>query len=258
MKKLILFFIVAAIGAALPLSAQETVTGKVVDSNGQPILGAKVEASGTNDFVITNPDGTFTLNNTNSSQKLKVTYVGMRSVRVPVSSSDMVITMEDASQSGSERAMSGFFIGPNVTFSDNLNNPVYGASVGYMGNNVGCYIRSMFGNFHGSEEKSLGGYTFSEKHKLYSVVVGGIAKIYKPIHINFGAGVNVHKVSTKNFTQVDPSAKYIWGNSDGKDNYMLLDIGLVLKFRHIMVSGGTMLEFNDAKWYPTVGLYYCF
>ena len=81
---------------SLPAFAQMKVTGVVVSAeDGEPIIGATVrvkgqEATGT----ATDFDGRFTLTVPSSDSKLVVTYVGMDTKEVKVSSSEMKIVLE--------------------------------------------------------------------------------------------------------------------------------------------------------------------
>ena len=59
LTKLLLFCCFLGISAFA--SAQQKVTGKVVDSNGQPIIGASVVVKGSSTGVITDIDGVFLL-----------------------------------------------------------------------------------------------------------------------------------------------------------------------------------------------------
>lgn len=65
------------------LAQTTTVTGTVVDSEGEPLIGASVLAEGTGAGVATDIDGNFRLN-VAPDAVLVVTYVGMETQRVPV------------------------------------------------------------------------------------------------------------------------------------------------------------------------------
>ena len=94
---------------SLPMFAQMKVTGVVVSAeDGEPIIGATVrvkgqEATGT----ATDFDGRFTLTVPSSDSKLVVTYVGMDTKEVKVSSSEMKIVLESNSQVLGEVVVTG-------------------------------------------------------------------------------------------------------------------------------------------------------
>ena len=94
---------------SLPAFAQMKVTGVVVSAeDGEPIIGATVrvkgqEATGT----ATDFDGRFTLTVPSSDSRLVVTYVGMDTKEVKVSSSEMKIVLESNSQVLGEVVVTG-------------------------------------------------------------------------------------------------------------------------------------------------------
>lgn len=78
--------------------AQKTITGKVVDSNGEPIIGASiVTADGTG--TVTNFEGVFTLNNVKDKSELTISYVGCLTQKIVVGNkTNFEITLKEDSQ----------------------------------------------------------------------------------------------------------------------------------------------------------------
>ena len=64
--------------------AQSKVTGKVVDSNGEPVIGASVIVKGTSLGGVTDIDGNFSINNVQPNQSLVISYVGYTTQTVAV------------------------------------------------------------------------------------------------------------------------------------------------------------------------------
>lgn len=66
-------------GASMPQAVQQNgnhkVTGRVVDSAGEPLIGATIMVEGTKEGAVTDIDGNFTINTT-SKAKLVISYVG--------------------------------------------------------------------------------------------------------------------------------------------------------------------------------------
>lgn len=62
----------------------KTVTGKVVDTNGEPIIGATIQIKGTGQGTITDIDGNYTLTNVSDNATLEISYVGMKSQTIPL------------------------------------------------------------------------------------------------------------------------------------------------------------------------------
>lgn len=79
---------------------QETkkVTGIVVDEKGEPIIGASVQVKGENNGTITNIDGYYSLMNVPESATLTISYIGYRTVTLPVKSQNTgkVTLVEDS------------------------------------------------------------------------------------------------------------------------------------------------------------------
>lgn len=61
----------------------QTVTGKVTDASGQPIVGASITVVGTYTGASTGVDGEFTIN-ADKGQQLQISYVGMKTLTLPV------------------------------------------------------------------------------------------------------------------------------------------------------------------------------
>ena len=93
-KKLVL------LGAALLLSsatasAQSRITGRVTDSNGQPVMGATVRIPGSKIVTTTDAKGTFKLNVPPGAKKLVVSYIGMQAETVSVASNVQVVLKDN-------------------------------------------------------------------------------------------------------------------------------------------------------------------
>ncbi|MDR1223780.1 MAG: TonB-dependent receptor [Tannerella sp.] len=75
-------------------SKGNTVTGTVVDENGDPVPGATIIVKGTTRGVITDSDGTFTIQATPENQ-LEVSYLGYQMLTVPVGNQTRIrVTLE--------------------------------------------------------------------------------------------------------------------------------------------------------------------
>ncbi len=82
MRKRLWLFIAACLMTASMAFAQ-SVTGKVVDSQtGEPVVGATVIVVGTSNGAAADINGNFTINNVPNGSRIKVSYIGMKSVEV--------------------------------------------------------------------------------------------------------------------------------------------------------------------------------
>ena len=68
----------------LSLSAQNTLTGRVVSENGSPLPGVFVSVKGTNNATITDNDGKFTLSADSTAPALVFQMLGMMDQEVPI------------------------------------------------------------------------------------------------------------------------------------------------------------------------------
>lgn len=94
---------------SLPLSASVMVTGTVQDEQGEPVIGASVLESGTNNGTITDYDGRFALEVKDLQQSVTISYVGMRSQTVQLSGKDYIqVTLREDSEALEEVVVIGY------------------------------------------------------------------------------------------------------------------------------------------------------
>ena len=78
------------------MAQNSTVTGTVVDENNDPVIGASILVEGTARGTITDIEGKFTISGVPASAKnLQVSYVGMRTQLVPITSGNIQIVMKN-------------------------------------------------------------------------------------------------------------------------------------------------------------------
>ena len=68
------------------LLSQQSITGTITSEDGQPLPGATIIVSGTDNGTTSDFDGNFTLNNVPEDGTLTVTYIGFNSLIVDVNS----------------------------------------------------------------------------------------------------------------------------------------------------------------------------
>ena len=94
-KKLVLMG-AALLMTAATASAQKRVTGRVLDTNGEPVVGASVRVEGHKGATITDAKGNFVLSNVPSSAtKLKVNYIGKVAQTVSISGNVKVVLADN-------------------------------------------------------------------------------------------------------------------------------------------------------------------
>ena len=94
----------------VPLSvfAQNTVSGTVTDSNGEPIIGAAVQVKGTTIGTITDFDGNFSIS-ADANQTLVVSYLGFVSQEIPLrGKTSLKVTLKEDTQALEEVVVVGY------------------------------------------------------------------------------------------------------------------------------------------------------
>lgn len=102
MKKLslVLTLVLFAIGATM---AQRTVSGKVTDNSGIPLIGASVLVKGTSTGTVTDIDGNYSLAVPAGSEVLVFSYTGFATQEVTLGSSNVLdLTLEESAEQLSE------------------------------------------------------------------------------------------------------------------------------------------------------------
>ena len=94
MKKI--FTLLFLVALSLGIYADQHVNGVVVDSKGEPVIGASIQAKGSTQGTISNYDGTFEVNVPDSVKKLVVSFVGMATQEVAVGKNLKVVLLENS------------------------------------------------------------------------------------------------------------------------------------------------------------------
>lgn len=103
-----LLFIMVALWTSLHLMAQTAITGNVKDVSGEPIIGASVMVTGTNNGCVTDLDGNFSLK-VDKGKELTISYVGFKSKTVKVSGNGPIqVTLEENNALLNEVVVVGF------------------------------------------------------------------------------------------------------------------------------------------------------
>lgn len=127
---------------------KKEVKGKVIDANGEPIIGATIKEKGTSNGTITDFDGNFTLE-ANSDAILDVSYIGYRSVEVKsVSGKLLSVVLKEDTQALEEVVVVGYGVQKKVNLTGSVGNvslkdlgdrPITNASNALQGTVSGVY-----------------------------------------------------------------------------------------------------------------------
>jgi len=74
---------------------QKTISGKIIDVKGDPIIGANVEVKGTSTGAVSDADGSFTLTIPENGKVLVVSYIGFITQELPVDRTSFTITLKE-------------------------------------------------------------------------------------------------------------------------------------------------------------------
>ncbi|MCQ2348091.1 MAG: TonB-dependent receptor [Paludibacteraceae bacterium] len=102
-------FISAVLLLAMPIQAQQTVTGNVVDETGEPMIGVSIMVKGTTQGTVTDFDGNFQLDNLSSTDALVFSYVGYANQEVKVGNQTIIkLAMAEDTQVMDEVVVVGY------------------------------------------------------------------------------------------------------------------------------------------------------
>lgn len=105
--KLLLLALFAMV--SMSLTAQVTVTGTVLDSTGESIIGASVVEKGQQGGVTTDIDGKFTIKVKKADATLVISYIGMKTEEVKLNGRTKIeVTMHDSSEALEELVVVGY------------------------------------------------------------------------------------------------------------------------------------------------------
>ena len=105
-KRSIALFIVSCAMSATAF-AQSIIKGEVKDENGQPLIGATVMEDGTNNGVVTDIDGQFSIT-VKPGKKLRISYVGYKPSIVTAHAGDNNIILKEEGHNLNELVVVGY------------------------------------------------------------------------------------------------------------------------------------------------------
>ena len=108
-NKIFRFFLLAGLVLlSLGASAQSKVTGKVIDSHGEEVIGATVTEVGTKNATVTDFDGNYSIT-VGANATLHISFIGYKDVDVKVNGRSVVnVTMSDDAQALEEVVVVGY------------------------------------------------------------------------------------------------------------------------------------------------------
>lgn len=246
-KKLMLTLTGLAIVPQLAMAL--VVNGVVLDRVGDPVIGATVRCPGAASSVVTvtNADGKFTLNVPDKAKNLEITYIGMDTQTVPVSS-DVRVTMQEKTNDLDEVVVIGY---GTVKKKDVLGSITTVKETALKDRTNGNVVESMRGLTSGVKITSSG-----QAGSSPSMVIRGLGSLTNntPLYIIDGAyagnelGVNVEDIESIQVLK-DASSAAIYGSRAAN--------GVVIITTKSGKSGKLKVKFDtqlEATWYPRYDL----
>lgn len=207
-QKIFMVLLLAGIATGTMGQTTKEIHGAVVDKNGNPLPGAKVEATGGAESTVTDADGTFTLEVSRWLKSATASYPGMGKKKMSLSKgNELLFTLHD----GSERR---WFANAVYQYDTNLEI----SSVGVMGGQLatwGWYAKVLFDvtDFHGHYHDFKAG--------VPSISAGIVKSISKPLFLYFGLG----------YTKC-------YDSEDADEGGVIFDLGLLFNYKRFNVNCG--------------------
>lgn len=263
MKKLLLTSLFLLAGF-ICLSAQNVVSGTVLDKDGNPVPGAKIEIVGSTESTLTELDGTFRMETQSQARKVKVYYVGMQT-KVQTIKPEMVIKLANTNWWNREPQKYSWLVSVQGAFPESgVKNPSFGLMLGRV-KEIGWYVKGVYSAGE-STDGDYGTYypegsdtgidywtTGKDKRSFYSATAGVIVRLKSALHVYAGAGYANRQVA---WQLADGSyAKH----TDYSKSGVAADCGLMLKIGKFSINGGTIINLADGcDFIGNVGIGICF
>lgn len=100
---------------------KKKVTGKILDENGDPLIGAAIQEVGTTNGVISDMNGQFILQTTSATPTIEISYVGYQTQRMKVQGDKLLsITMHEDAQTLNDVVVVGYGTQKKVSVTGSL------------------------------------------------------------------------------------------------------------------------------------------
>lgn len=240
MKKTVLMLLFVGAAAMTMAQTTKTVKGAVIDLNGNPLPGAKVEATGGAENTVTDADGTFSLEVSQWLKSLSVTYPGMNKKKMSIKSDnrDLIFTMT------ADKGIHWF-----VNAVAQSDDECIGAGVMFgQLRKWGWYAKAVmdFSNWGGAE------YGYDATDYAPTISVGVIKRVSKPFYLYLGVGyTNLY---------YDDLYYYRYYEELSSDPAALLEVGAIHRIGHFNLNYGVGVasDFVDAGASFHLGIGYSF
>lgn len=243
MKKLLIFGFILALTS--PVAAQSVLKGRVIDKQGNPVAGAKVENAKGKETVTTDMNGRFTLETATDVKKVNVYYTGLNTAK-KTAKQDMVIKMARTTWWNKKPEKYRWLVSAQMVVPDNDGfKPAFGLAFGRV-KNIGWYVKGVFRKAESTDDNSIwkeddgtlmyyaenDWMTGEIKSGYWSAVGGVIVRLDSPFYFYGGLGYVDRSVAWE-----ATSGEYYEYEEDSYDG-LTIDAGLMFRIGCVMLSGG--------------------
>jgi TonB-dependent starch-binding outer membrane protein SusC len=183
---------------------QQTVSGRVTDSNNEPLPGVSIVVKGTTQGTVTNADGEYTLTNLSPDATLVFSFVGMRTQEIRVGNQTNInVTMEEEVIGLEEVVAVGYGVQRKVNMTGSVsminfdeeieNRPITNASQALSGKIPGIWVSQNSGKpgSDGAQIRVRGWGTLNNSNPL--LIIDGIEGDFDQLNPNDIESVSVLK-----------------------------------------------------------------
>ena len=107
-NKLLTTFVLLAMAVAMTAQEMKKVTGTVLDTMGEPMIGATVKPYGEQGGTVTDLDGKFQLNVPQGTKQLTITYIGYKTMTVNLKGNTVNVVMSEDTNMMEELVVVGY------------------------------------------------------------------------------------------------------------------------------------------------------
>lgn len=256
-----LFVVILGLFLGLSASAQQYITGTVVDDEDQPIFGALVAIPGSSQSTTTTLDGSFRLEIDSHIEQIQISYMGYKKKLVDINTDDIVhnlgtIKMVLNYKDRFAKKNNFIFISAQTAIPSMVGGvkPAFGAMIGWS-KKVGVYAKALF-------RQRASRYTLEADDVIYLsdnsistynyCAAGILIKLYKPIYLYTGLGVNWYKVAVQSAL----TDKY-YMIEDLSSTNIGIDGGVMFKLGHFSINTGIIYTINKGC-AGNFGIGFCF
>lgn len=212
------------------LRAQNVVSGWVIGPDGDPVAGAQVKSSKSNESTTTDSEGKFSLETDYAVKRINVSSEGFKTIKKLPTEENMVIRMAETTWWNATPTKYQWLVGVDVVLPYTELKPALGLMVGRV-KKFGWYAKFAYWPAKSDGDGYNYFYTGRNSTGYCSYFAGGMMRLGCPIYFYLGAGYAKWEVA---WECVNGEYYVI---DDGM-NGLAVDAGLMLKMNKVFLHAG--------------------